>query len=65
MAEQRNVILPIADVDYSYNNELTTRRLIEKSFNEVQDTINVISNQNDKDTSLSLRKYQFMFMGAK
>jgi len=52
-------------VDYSYNNELTTRRLIEKSFNEVQDTINVISNQNDKDTSLSLRKYQFMFMGAK
>lgn len=65
MAEQRNVILPIADVDYSYNNELTTRRLIEKSFNEVQDTINVISNQNDKDASLSLRKYQFMFMGAK
>jgi hypothetical protein len=65
MAKQRYVILPVAGIDYNYDNELTTRRSIERSFNEVQDTINVISNQNDKDASLSLRKYQFMFMGAK
>jgi|DEB0MinimDraft_10_1074344.scaffolds.fasta_scaffold00086_29 hypothetical protein len=65
MAKQRHVILPVAGIDYNYDNELTTRRSIERYFNEVQDTINVISNQNDKDASLSLRKYQFMFMGAK
>lgn len=65
MAKQRSVVLPIAGQQYEYNNELTLRRTVERSFREVQDTINVVADQTDKDASLSLRKYQFMFMGAK
>ena len=65
MAEQRSVVLPIAQPQYDYNNELTNRRTVERSFREVQDTINVVADKEDKDASLAIRKYHFMFMGAK
>jgi|TARA_E500000305_G_scaffold93369_1_gene81827 hypothetical protein len=65
MAEQRSVVLPIATQEYDYNNELTNRRTVERSFREVQDTLNVVADKTDKDASLAIRKYHFMFMGAK
>jgi|TARA_Y100001972_G_scaffold98598_1_gene122085 hypothetical protein len=65
MPKQRQVILPIAGTEYRFDNELTNRRTIERSFREVQDNINVVSDKSDKDASLALRKYHFMFMGAK
>tara|TARA_R100000908_G_scaffold63020_1_gene43098 strand:- start:250 stop:447 length:198 start_codon:yes stop_codon:yes gene_type:complete len=65
MAEQRSIVLPIAPLEYDYNNELTNRRTVERSFREVQDTLNVVADKTDKDASLAIRKYHFMFMGAK
>ena len=65
MSEQRQIVLPIAPQQYDYNNELTNRRTVERSFREVQDTLNVVADKSDRDASLAIRKYHFMFMGAK
>ncbi len=65
MAEQRSIVLPIAPQEYDYNNELTNRRTVERSFREVQDTLNVVADKTDKDASLAIRQYHFMFKGAK
>ena len=56
--------LNTAPVEYEKVNERVTRRTIEQNFQDVASDLHNVKTQNDKDGSLSLRKYQFLFLGA-
>jgi len=56
--------LNTAPVEYEEVNERVTRRTIEQNFQDVASDLHNVKTQNDKDGSLSLRKYQFLFLGA-
>ena len=50
--------------EYEETDESISRRTIEQNFQEVSSDIYSVKNQADKDSSLSLRKYQFLLLGA-
>tara|TARA_R110000824_G_C14780717_1_gene631958 strand:+ start:194 stop:397 length:204 start_codon:yes stop_codon:yes gene_type:complete len=56
--------LNTAPVEYEEVNEMVTRRTIEQNFQDVASDLHNVKTQNDRDGSLSLRKYQFLFLGA-
>jgi hypothetical protein len=65
MAQKINlIVLPTANPEYDFQNELTTRRAIERSFADVDDDFTKISNKVDKVESLALKRFQFLLMGA-
>ena len=65
MAQKTNaVVLPTANTDYDFQNELTTRRTLERSFADVQDDLIAISQKVEKEESLALKRFQFLLMGA-
>ena len=53
-----------ASVEYEETDESVTRRTIEQNFQDVASDMHDVKTQNDRDGSLSLRKYQFLFLGA-
>ena len=53
-----------ASLEYEETDESVTRRTIEQNFQDVASDIHDVKTQNDRDGSLSLRKYQFLFLGA-
>ena len=53
-----------APVEYEERDESLSRRTIEQNFQDVASDMHDVKTQNDKDGSLSLRKYQFLFLGA-
>ena len=53
-----------ASLEYEETDESVTRRTIEQNFQDVASDIQDVKTQNDRDGSLSLRKYQFLFLGA-
>jgi|TARA_R110000823_G_scaffold170792_1_gene303358 hypothetical protein len=53
-----------APSEYEEADESVSRRTIEQNFQDVATDVNDVKTQNDKDGSLSLRKYQFLFLGA-
>ena len=53
-----------APEDYEQYDEGLSRRTIEQNFQDVSSDIHAVKTQDDKDTSLSLRKYQFLLLGA-
>jgi|TARA_R100000995_G_scaffold73606_1_gene42445 hypothetical protein len=66
MAQRINlVVLPTANPEYDFQNELTMRRSIERSFATTQDDFEKIENKVGKVESLALKRYQFLLMGAK
>ena len=56
--------LNTATIEYEEINEMVTRRTIEQNFQDVASDLHNVKTQNDRDGSLSLRKYQFLFLGA-
>jgi len=65
MAQKINlIVLPTANPEYDFQNELTTRIAIERSFADVDDDFAKISNKVDKVESLALKRFQFLLMGA-
>ena len=56
--------LNVAPEDYEEYDEGLSRRTIEQNFQDVSSDIHAVKTQDDKDTSLSLRKYQFLLLGA-
>ena len=50
--------------EYEVFDESMSRRTIEQNFDDVSSDINAVKTQTDKDSSLSLRKYQFLLLGA-
>ena len=53
-----------APQEYQEYDESMSRRTIEQNFEDVSSDINSVKIQADSDGSLSLRKYQFLLLGA-
>ena len=53
-----------APPEYEERDESISRRTIEHNFQDVASDMHDVKTQNDRDGSLSLRKYQFLFLGA-
>ena len=53
-----------APEEYQEYDESMSRRTIEQNFQDVSSDIHAVKIQADKDSSLSLRKYQFLLLGA-
>ncbi len=56
--------LPIPEVEYRQENEAYTRRTLELALNRVENDINIAKTQGDKQSSLAMRRHQFLLMGA-
>jgi len=56
--------LNVATEEYEQVNEGISRRTIEQNFQDVSSDIHSVKTQGDRDSSLSLRKYQFLLLGA-
>ena len=50
--------------EYEEQDESMSRRTIEQNFQDVSSDIHSVKVQADRDSSLSLRKYQFLLLGA-
>ena len=55
--------LNVATEEYEQVNEGISRRTIEQNFQDVSSDIHSVKTQSDRDSSLSLRKYQFLLLG--
>ena len=64
MALKRYRALNEAPQEYEAFDESMSRRTIEQNFDDVSTDINGVKTQADKDSALSLRKYQFLLLGA-
>ena len=53
-----------APQEYQEYDESMSRRTIEQNFEDVSSDIHSVKVQADSDSSLSLRKYQFLLLGA-
>ena len=53
-----------APQEYEEYDESMSRRTIEQIFQDVSSDIHAVKIQADSDSSLSLRKYQFLLLGA-
>ena len=56
--------LNIPPEEYEQEDEGISRRTIEQNFQDVSSDILATKTQTDNDSSLSLRKYQFLLLGA-
>lgn len=56
--------LPVAPAVYDQINEQTTRRTVEQIAQDVDSKLDRSISKDDKLSSLSLRRFQFLLMGA-
>lgn len=56
--------LPVASKDYEQQNEQVARRTIEQSLQDISSTVEGNTNKTNKNSSLALRRFQFLLMGA-
>ena len=56
--------LPIPDAEYRQENEAYTRRALELALNRIENDITIAKTQGDKQSSLAMRRHQFLLMGA-
>lgn len=57
-------LIPLATREYEQYNEQTTRNSIEQELQDLSNQVNLNETKKNKDGSLALRRYQFMFMGS-
>ena len=62
--EDEGISSPISDLNKLYQAGQEILEIIEQNFDDVSTDINGVKTQADKDSSLSLRKYQFLLLGA-
>jgi hypothetical protein len=60
----RYTTLPVANREYEQENEQVTRRTIEQSLQDISSTVEGNTNKTNKNSSLALRRFQFLLMGA-
>jgi hypothetical protein len=60
----RYTTLPVATREYQQENEQVARRTIEQSLQDISTTVEGNTNKTNKDSSLALRRFQFLLMGA-
>ena len=56
--------LPVAQLQYDSINEQTTRRTVELNQQDTETRLDALTSKTDKLSSLSLRRFQFLLMGA-
>jgi hypothetical protein len=64
MSLKRSEPLPVASSEYSASNEDLTRRMIQSAVLELRIDLENVRGQTDKDTTLAMRRSQFLLMGA-
>lgn len=57
--------LPTPVATYDPQNENIMRRQVEQNFRDIRNDMAAMSAHTDKATSLALRRFQFLLMGAK
>lgn len=60
----RYIALPVAQAEYDRENEQITRRSIEQSLQDANASIEGNRDKTNKLSSLALRRFQFLLMGA-
>ena len=65
MAEKTVVPLPIASAIYDTVNESLTRRQLEQALQDIQSEMGLLKKMQQSVTSKSVRRHQFLLMGAK
>nr|BAR25634.1 hypothetical protein [uncultured Mediterranean phage uvMED]BAR25637.1 hypothetical protein [uncultured Mediterranean phage uvMED] len=60
----RYTTLPVANKEYEQQNEQVARRTIEQSLQDISSTVEGNTNKTNKNSSLALRRFQFLLMGA-
>ena len=56
--------LPVASGQYDAENEQISRRTIENSFQDLEAKVDGNTSKKSKPSSLALRRFQFLLMGA-
>lgn len=56
--------LPVASIQYDAENEQISRRTIENSFQDLEAKVDGNTTKTNKPSSLALRRFQFLLMGA-
>ena len=56
--------LPVAPLEYLARDEQITRRTIENSFEDLEAKVDANRNKTSKQSSLAMRRFQFLLMGA-
>ena len=64
MADYRMVVLPIATEEYNRSNEQVSRSTVTQALQDMQSDVAGNTNKTNKDSSLALRRFQFLLMGA-
>ena len=64
MGDYRMVVLPTASFEYSQQNEQVSRSTVTQALQDIQSDVAGNTNKTNKDSSLALRRFQFLLMGA-
>ena len=64
MRTSENIPLPVAEFEYSRENEQRTRRTVELAISSLRSDVVVHRDQKDGPASLALKRHQFLLMGA-
>jgi len=64
MKTSQTANLPIAPPEYYRDNEQTMRRTLEQHLNTMRDDIQNNELKKDKNSSLAIRRFQFLLMGG-
>ena len=64
MASLRTNPLPLPSEEYDSENEQTMRRTVEFALQNIENDVLVAKTQGDKPSSLAMRRFQFLLMGA-
>ena len=65
MAEKTTIPLPIVSFEYDQQNESANRRLIEQALQDINSEIGTLKTMQQPIVSRSLKRHQFLLMGAK
>ena len=65
MAEKTSIPLLIPTLEYNQENELLTRRTIEQAIQDLNSEIGAVKRMQQSVVSKSIKRQQFLLMGAK
>tara|TARA_R100001463_G_scaffold101411_1_gene155865 strand:- start:1143 stop:1346 length:204 start_codon:yes stop_codon:yes gene_type:complete len=65
MAHSKSIALPLAQQEYNSNDEAVTRRIIEQAIQDLSIDISRLQKMQDVIISKSIKRHQFLLMGAK
>jgi len=64
MASVKTIPLSSPSEEYDRENEQTMRRNLEIALQDIENDVLIAKTQSDKQSSLAMRRFQFLLMGA-